>query len=109
MIDLGIILVLVWVHFIADFIFQSDYVAKGKSSSNSILLYHVSLYSLPFYFFGWKFALINAALHFVVDWCTSRCTSYLWKKNERHWFFVVIGLDQALHMTCLFGTYYWLN
>lgn len=109
MIDLGIILALVWLHFIADFIFQTDVVAKGKSKSNAVLLYHVTLYSLPFYIFGWEFALINAGLHFVVDWATSRATSWLYQKGERHWFFVVIGLDQALHMTCLFGTYYWLN
>ena len=35
----------------------------------------------------------------------SRSRQALWKKGERHWFFVVIGLDQAIHMTCLFATY----
>lgn len=108
MIDIGVLLALVWFHFVADFIFQSDWVAKGKSSSNQILFYHVSLYSLPFYLFGWQFALANAGLHFITDWCTSRATSYLWQKGERHWFFVVIGLDQAIHFTCLFLTYLWL-
>jgi hypothetical protein len=51
------------------------------------------------------FAVVNSALHFVTDFCTSRATSALWKKDQRHWFFVVIGLDQAIHMTCLFVTY----
>jgi hypothetical protein len=40
-------------------------------------------------------------LHFVVDGFSSKATSYLWQKEERHWFFVVIGLDQAIHITCL--------
>ena len=107
---IGIIplIALIWLHFVADFIFQSDTVAKGKSSSNKILAYHVSLYALPFLVFGPLFAIINALLHFVTDWCTSRATSYLWQHNKRHWFFVVIGLDQAIHMTCLILTYIWL-
>jgi hypothetical protein len=45
-------------------------------------------------------------MHFITDAITSRTTSYLWQKGERHWFFVVIGLDQAIHMTTLFGVYY---
>lgn len=103
--EVGTLVALVWVHFIADFIFQTDWVAKGKSTSNKILGWHVLLYGLPFLFFGWKFAVVNALLHFMTDWCTSRATSYLWKTEQRHWFFVVIGLDQAIHMSCLVVTY----
>jgi membrane-bound metal-dependent hydrolase YbcI (DUF457 family) len=95
-------------HFVADFIFQSDTVAKGKSTSNQILAWHVSLYAIPFFWFGWKFAVLNAVLHFITDWFTSRATSWLWQREQRHWFFVTIGFDQAIHMSCLFGTYLWL-
>lgn len=102
------LLVLVWLHFFADFILQTDKIAINKSKDNAILLAHVAIYSLPFFIFGADFALLNMVLHFMVDWCTSRVTSYLWKKQERHWFFVVIGLDQAIHMTCLFLTYLYL-
>jgi len=109
MIDLHIIIALVWMHCFADFVLQSDHVAKNKSTSNVILLYHVILYSLPFFFFGWVFAVLNSALHFMTDWCTSRITSRLYKKQEIHWFFVVIGIDQAIHFTCLFTTYWFLT
>jgi len=52
-------------------------------------------------YFGWQFALLNGVLHFPVDFITSRITSMLYTKKEYHWFFVVIGFDQAVHMTVL--------
>jgi hypothetical protein len=102
------IIALIWIHFVADFMFQTDKIAIAKSSSNRALALHVAIYTLPFFYFGVWFALLNAALHFATDWCTSRATTYLWKKGDRHNFFVVIGLDQAIHMTCLLTTFWWM-
>lgn len=102
------IIVLVWVHFFADFVMQSDWMAKRKSSDNAVLATHVAIYSAFLLPFGLAFAAVNGVLHFVTDWLTSRATSKLWAANERHWFFVVIGLDQAIHMTCLILTYQWI-
>jgi uncharacterized membrane protein len=99
------VLALVWLHFISDFILQSDKMAMSKSSSSKWLTIHVAVYGLPFLIvFGWKYALINALLHWITDALSSRATSYLWKKEKRHWFFVVIGFDQAIHLTCLLLT-----
>ena len=81
---------------------------KNKSKSNLVLLQHVLIYGLPFYLFGALFAVVNVILHFIVDWCTSRITSKLWTAGKVHWFFVTIGFDQALHMSCLILTYIWL-
>lgn len=99
------ILILVWLHFIADFILQSDKVAKNKSKSNKTLAFHCSIYAMPLLWFGPLFASINGVLHFLTDWITSRWCSKLYYKGERHWFFVVIGFDQALHLTALILTY----
>ena len=96
---------LILTHFVADFIFQTDKMAINKSKSNKWLFFHVFVYSLPLLFWGWKFAAFNAVAHFLVDYVTSRLTTHLWNKNECHWFFVVIGADQALHLTCLFLSY----
>ena len=98
------ILIVVWLHFIGDFVLQSDWVAINKSKRNDVLAMHVLIYAMPLLWFGWRFALLNAALHFLTDWPTSRATSKLWQAGKRHWFFVVIGLDQAIHLTCLLVT-----
>lgn len=96
---------LMWVHFMADFVLQSDAIAKAKSSSNKALALHVLIYSVCFLPFGLGFTLANYALHFITDYVSSRATTRLWLADERHWFFVVIGADQAVHMTCLLLTY----
>jgi len=94
-------LILIWIHFIADFIMQNDKMALNKRSSLKWLSIHCFIYSIPFLIFGISFAIITGIFHFIVDIFSSKVTSYLWQKEERHWFFVVIGLDQAIHMTCL--------
>lgn len=99
------LVILIWMHFIADFVFQSNKVAIAKSKCNKTLLLHVIIYSVPFIWFGGLFALINGIAHFITDYFTSRATSWLYQKEERHWFFVVVGFDQAIHLTTLFVTY----
>lgn len=98
------ILLVIWLHTFADFVLQTDKMAKGKSTSLKWLSIHVAVYSLPLLILGYKYAIINASLHFGVDFITSKMTSALWKKGDVHNFFVVIGIDQALHITMLILT-----
>ena len=108
MISLFILLLLVWIHFFADFICQSDKMAQNKSKSIKWLSIHSLIYTLPFLLFGWKFSILNGLLHFGVDYTTSKINKQLWENKEVHWFFVGIGADQAVHMTLLILTYIWL-
>lgn len=115
-------LALLAVHFVADFLLQTDKMALRKSSSLKWLTIHVSTYSLCFLFWGIKFALLTFILHWLTDFLTSRATSKLWfftpvgvhfnagglrhelyapVGGNRHWFFVMIGLDQLIHFLSL--------
>ena len=94
-------ILLIWIHYISDFVFQSDKMATSKSYSIKYLFFHCLIYSLPMVTFGWKFALVNGILHFIVDFVTSKLTAYYWKIDRMDNFFLVVGIDQAIHITCL--------
>jgi len=116
------ILFILFVHFFADFICQTHEMAINKSKNIKWLSYHVGVYTvilligsfILFIFtlpdpvitlssiFG--YALLNGVFHWITDFFTSKWTSYLWKKQQVHNFFVVVGLDQLIHYTCLFLT-----
>lgn len=95
------LIVILTVHWFADFHLQTDEMAKNKSRCNWCLASHVGIYALMLVPFGPVYALGNGLAHFAVDWVTSRWTSHLWAKGDRHNFFVVIGFDQLLHVSIL--------
>lgn len=111
---LFVVIAILQLHFIADFVFQSDWMAINKSSNFKALFLHVVVYTLtlctipvvvldmPIVLPCFMWALVNGGIHFIQDAITSRITAYLWKRSERHWFFVVIGFDQLMHYVFLF-------
>ena len=117
-IPLFVILIILVHHFYADFFYQSDSMAKGKSKSNKILFQHGLVYTLfmacaalTLSFLGYTilelflWAILNGAAHVAVDYVTSRLSSNAWTKGETHKFFVIIGLDQMIHMFVLFSSF----
>lgn len=99
---------IVGVHWVSDFLLQTDAMAKGKATSIKWLSIHVAIYTLPMFIFGWQFALINGAIHWVVDYFTSKWSSYYNRKGEIGKMFKVIGFDQAIHMVTLLATFFWM-
>jgi hypothetical protein len=97
-------MIIIWMHFFADFVLQTNKMALRKSRSWRWLGKHVLVYMIPFCYFGVRYAFVNAIAHFITDAISSRASAYYWKKENRKAFFIVIGLDQAVHMTCLMAS-----
>lgn len=114
-IPLWCVFFIIFVHWIADFVCQSDWQAKNKSKSNIALVTHTGLYSLiwlPFLvgvgfniFNTLIFILVTFIFHTIQDYITSRINTKLYSNNKVHEFFVSIGFDQVLHYIQLFITF----
>ena len=119
------IMTVIAMHWVADFVLQTDWQAKNKSKDNFALLFHVLTYTICIFvcaiFFLdneltlqnikiWEvWALANGVIHFGVDYVTSRINAYLWNKGRVHDFFVMVGFDQVIHYACLFGSLVYLG
>jgi hypothetical protein len=96
---------LVWLHFLGDYLFQTDNMATKKATELKWLTLHAIVYSIPFTLISIRFALITLVYHFTIDYFTSKVTSYLGSHGFRYWMFKSIGFDQAIHLTILVLTY----
>lgn len=124
-INIYVVIAILFIHWFADFVAQSDLQAKNKSKSWYFLLEHTGNYSFIWWIVGLgyigfkfdkfpieqtlmplaKFVLITFVCHTITDYFTSRLNSKLWTQGNTHNFFVSIGWDQFLHFTQLLITY----
>lgn len=113
------IVLILLAHWVADFLFQSDEVAKYKSKSIAHLTMHGLLYSV--HLFIWSalifnlnyqmmllFMGINGVTHVCIDAVTSKVAAFCHKHDARHGFFTVIGFDQFLHVSILLVSYFYI-
>ena len=101
------------IHYIADFVCQTNWMALNKSKSNLALGAHVATYTgvmlvglhigLIFHNmqYIWLFSLINALLHFITDYVSSRISAKFWVAEQRSFFWWTIGFDQWVHNATL--------
>lgn len=134
MLTLTEIFVILIIHWVADFVLQTDKQAKGKSKEWKHLLQHTFNYSVVWYFaifffaiwgnhfngysceeLGWSsymilFPIITFIAHTITDYFTSRWVKKYFNKGNYHMGFVIIGIDQYIfHIPQLFLTYYYLK
>jgi len=122
MISLYTIFTFLIIHWIFDFFLQTDEMAKNKSKSNLALWEHINVYISglccmtvlnSIYFHNWLhvsfWLVVNSVAHFFTDYCTSQASSLLFKENDYHNAFVIIGADQMIHYITLFGTFYYFS
>jgi len=102
-------ILIICMHSIGDFIFQTRWMAKNKSSNHFALALHSAIYMIPLFIISWQFALINGILHYPIDYISSQLTTHYYKKENENMFFNVIGIDQAIHYIILLLTYLFLK
>lgn len=103
------ILLLLFIHWVTDFVLQSNEMALQKSENEWVLGKHCLVYSLPlalpFLIFGLPKAFVAFVVfgmtHFAIDYVTARLNKKYWLNNKRHEFFVMVGFDQFLHFTVI--------
>ena len=128
-INIYVILGILFMHWVADFVCQTDWQASNKSTNMIALLMHTGTYSFiwfPMMILIWAmenttllstghpsellkfaglFTIITFIVHTITDYFTSRLNTKLHQKGDIHNFFVSIGFDQWLHYIQLFVTY----
>lgn len=129
MVNIYVVFAILFIHWIADFVLQTDKQAKGKSKNWADLLSHTGTYSAVWLFasafiiyfdgnglshmdnayYALLFAGITFVAHTITDYFTSRLNSKLYTANKVHYFFVSIGFDQILHYVQLFLTYQFIT
>ena len=98
MISLQVIFAIIVCHWLADFVFQTDKMAKGKSEKWEDLLNHTFVYSIIigfsscFFLSPYKYGVLEPSLfmiitfvcHTITDYFTSRFNSKLYAKVEKY-------------------------
>jgi len=105
------ILIILFGHWVGDFLLQGSTMAERKSNSLLWLTIHVLIYTATLGVFSFvlfdqngliDFLLFNGALHFLTDFLTSKLAAK-YKLNPRI-FFLVLGFDQLIHTVTLIGS-----
>ena len=110
------LIALLAIHWLADFVLQSQWMSVNKSKRLDALASHVATYTGILFVgsalvFGVRemaplvlFVGVNGILHLATDFVTSRITSRLWQQQREHLFFVAVGFDQLIHQITLVAT-----
>lgn len=130
-----IVIYFLFFHWLADFVLQTLWEQTTKSYSVRALTSHVYTYSAVT---TWAFWLYTGYLtiikhltpihmsmfwffifivffgvvfitHWITDFITSKITSRLYKQQKIHKFFVVVGIDQFIHVVQLSFIYYFFT
>lgn len=122
MMSLYTVLYLLFLHWVADFLFQTTEMGTQKSKSNKTLIEHTGTYMVIMFLGvccipdvpGATAALFSGVCfvcHTAQDYVTSRMTSKQFAKQKYNGWdgaFTIIGLDQLFHYVQILGTFYLL-
>jgi thiosulfate reductase cytochrome b subunit len=116
------LLIAMSLHFVGDFMFQTENMSKNKSSDWSVLLLHSWVYATVLLVWVIYLGLIQPtkveflplvymvilSSHICIDGITSRVTHNFWDDGKYHEFFVTIGLDQLIHFSIILALSFYI-
>jgi len=104
-------IVLLFAHWVGDYVLQSNEMALQKATSLKWLTVHVSVYCIPVFIasallFPLQQALVYLAINGVMHWITDLVTSRLANRyrSSPRLFHSIVGFDQFFHGACLLAT-----
>jgi hypothetical protein len=103
---------IIWIHFIADFVLQPRFVSNNKKDSLLVLLLHIVIYCAFFTLFFFRmphFVLLLGVTHFIIEFVSSKLYDRFTREKKYYYFFLLVGLDQALHLTSIFLLHAYLS
>lgn len=109
-----LLLYFLFVHWIADFVSQTSWMAENKWKDNDALFTHTLVYTLVWgialLFINLSplvlvFCVITFLAHTITDGITSQFTHKCSVRKDYHNMFVIIGFDQILHYVQIYLTY----
>ena len=104
MIDAYLLLWVLAAHFFADFACQTRWMGENKSKNNKALAAHILTYAAVMSVLlipagiSLTFVLINAILHLLTDYVSSRFSSHFYREKRMGAFWNVIAIDQFTHI-----------
>lgn len=124
MIAVWAVVVMLFGHWTADFVWQPHWMSIRKSKENWVLFQHALRIFIVSYIVAivvgsfqgthiplggmLAFALVNGCSHYWIDYFTSRRNAKLWQAERVHDFFTTIGFDQFLHLAIATATLMWV-
>jgi hypothetical protein len=126
----GTLVLIFFLHFLADFILQPYWMKIEKSRRWEIMLFHIVIYSNVFFvglsfvynsILATSYALVNGFIHYLIDWASSRVISVsskdlkikegpepLYERVDMYYPIIFLGIDQYLHHICIIITWYYM-
>jgi len=108
--------IILFAHWLGDFVFQSSDMALKKNRSIKWLTIHVLTYSVIILLFviflfpldlAIYYFLVNGVIHWLVDFFTSKAAARYYKKPRV--FYPILGFDQFLHVLTLYYSLLYLG
>ena len=105
------LVIILFGHWVGDYLFQTNKMAQLKSSSIHWLSIHALVYTLTLTLFSFlvlplefalQFSIMNGAIHWMTDFFTSKLSSKY--RGRPRIFFPILGFDQFIHSITLVMT-----